>query len=80
MLSPINIGATFKFAKIQEEYILSSRKSWKHSGHTFGNKLYEQPVIPSYKPNRDFANVKKIPYTQMDEKRKKYLCYYCDEK
>lgn len=32
MLSLINLSATFGFAKIQEEYIMTSRRTWKHNG------------------------------------------------
>lgn len=32
MLNPINLSTAFGLAKIQKEYILTSRKTWKHSG------------------------------------------------
>lgn len=30
MLSPINLNAAFVLAKIQEEYLLSTRKQWRN--------------------------------------------------
>lgn len=38
MMNPINPGAAFGLAKIKEEYILSSRKSWKPFITFFENK------------------------------------------
>lgn len=38
MMNPINLGAAFGLAKIQEEYILSSRNSWKPFVTFFENK------------------------------------------
>lgn len=33
MFNPMNLGATLGLPKLQEEYVLSSRKPWRPNGH-----------------------------------------------
>lgn len=40
MLNPINLGAAFGLAKIQEKYIFSYRKAWISDGGMSDKKLY----------------------------------------
>lgn len=60
MLNPINLGATFSLAKIQEEYILSSRELWKYGGNVSDKKPYEEPVDSTNKDAKDFKFLKRI--------------------
>ncbi|XP_035545021.1 uncharacterized protein LOC108988431 [Juglans regia] len=79
-LGSLHLGAAFGLAKIQEEYVLSSRRSWNQNV-TFGDKLPTDNVVDATsKVQRNTALVRKVTSFQMDEKRKKGLCYHCDEK
>lgn len=73
MFSPNNFGAAFGLVKIQEEYILSSRKPWKSSVHAFETKPYEQPVTPGYRSNKDLVALKRISSTDAWEEEKRSM-------
>lgn len=80
MFSPINLGVAFGLAKIQEECILSSRRSWRNNRIGVNSKANELAVSSRFKPIKYFNSIKKISSAHMDEKRKKGLRYHCDEK
>ncbi|XP_042958134.1 uncharacterized protein LOC122293691 [Carya illinoinensis] len=48
MFNPLNLGAAFGLAKLQEEYVLSSRKSWRQTSH-FADKwpVYNERLVDS---------------------------------
>ena len=80
MLNPQSLNEAFGLAKIQEEYVWSSRKSIRshqESGNTSILGLPKSNVVLDTKPK---ILVKRITLAQMDERRKKGLCYNCDEK
>ena len=80
MLNPQNLNATFGLAKIQEEYLMASRrniKSWNDGPKT--SILSPPPVIKNDPKSAKMA-IQKISPSQMEERRKKELCYYCDDK
>ncbi|KAF5468876.1 hypothetical protein F2P56_012987 [Juglans regia] len=79
MLNPINLNAAFSLAKIQEEYLWASRKSWKYNGLS-GGKIQQEKSVDSTIVQRRHIPVKKVFSSQMDEKRRRGLCYHCDEK
>ncbi|XP_042988692.1 uncharacterized protein LOC122316222 [Carya illinoinensis] len=82
MFNPLNLGAAFGLAKLQEEYVLSSRKSWRQTSH-FADKwpVYnERPVDSSSRGQKGLFPLKKVSPEEMDEKRKKGLCFHCSEK
>ena len=80
MLNPQKLNTAFGLAKIQEEYLMASRRSIKSWGD--GPKasiLGPPPVIRTDSKGAKMA-IQKISPSQMDERRKKGLCYYCDDK
>ena len=80
MLNPQNLNATFGLAKIQEEYLMASRrniKSWNDGPKT--SILSPPPVIKNDPKSAKMA-IQKISPSQMEERRKKGLSYYYDDK
>ncbi|XP_075673885.1 uncharacterized protein LOC142643233 [Castanea sativa] len=83
MLGPKNLNKAFGLAKMQEEYLWSCRKSSKisHDGS-------RPSILGLPKPEHSiftFESRTKVPLqgltaAQMEEGRKKGLCYHCDEK
>jgi hypothetical protein len=95
MLNPTNLVAAFGLSKLQEEYILSSRRPLRSSGSSFSfgrqqswsqsTTIPTQSLLPSSsstappKPSSGFP-IQRISPGQMKERRDKGLCYYCDDK
>ncbi|XP_042964611.1 uncharacterized protein LOC122298826 [Carya illinoinensis] len=82
MFNPLNLGAAFGLAKLQEEYVLSSRKSWRPTNHyadkwPINTTALNDSVSQSPKGLLPF---KKVNPSHIDEKRKKGLCFHCEEK
>ncbi|KAF5450138.1 hypothetical protein F2P56_030513 [Juglans regia] len=86
MFNPHNLTAAFGLARIQEEYLISVKKPMKFSAekgqfglsnnyNSYGNSGGAAGNNLKYSPP-----VKKVFSTEWDEKRKKGLCYHCDEK
>ena len=81
MLSPKSLNEAFGLAKIQEEYNWSCKKFAKVQGDQ--NKpsiLGVPPKTPSLLEYKPRLPIKKISPAQMEERKKKGLCYNCDEK
>ncbi|XP_035551117.1 uncharacterized protein LOC118349692 [Juglans regia] len=82
MFNPLNLGAAFSLAKLQEEHVLSSRKSWRQNSH-FAEKWPLNSVGMTDLANNAPKNVfpmRRVNSSHMDEKRKKGLCFHCEEK
>jgi hypothetical protein len=92
MLNPLTLVAAFGLAKLQEEYLISTRKSlkpviptlsfnrnhyWSSSSSTPAPTL--APPNPNTKPQNNYP-IQNISPSQMRERREKGLCYYCDDK
>lgn len=78
MLNPISLNIAFGLEKIQEEYVWSTRKALKGVvGAVEGNSQGEG--VTRYNQRSNFQ-AKKVSSTKMDEKKKKGLCYHCEEK
>ena len=83
MLNLQSLNAAFGLAKIQEEYVMSCKRSVKHQQDSGKNSILGLPKssgnngMVETKPS---IPIKRITLTQMDERRKKGLCYNCDEK
>ena len=80
MLKPKNLNETFGLAKIQEEYLNNSRRSQRSTMVD-----YTKPSILGPKPevkvdSRYRFPLQKLTPAQMEERRKKGLCFNCDEK
>lgn len=79
MLTLINLSIAFGLANIQEEYVLTSRKSWRQGGSNMEKGSFE-PSAEVTRGQKSSVPIKKVFSSQMDEKRKKGLCYHCDAK
>ena len=85
MLNPLTLIAAFGLAKIQEEYLLSCKRSYKGTHEPIRPSLQGAPK-PSLlgappmdnRPSR--IPIKRISAAQMEERKKKGLCYNCDDK
>ena len=81
MFNPPNLGAAFGLAKIQEEYLNASKKGTK----SWGEAQVTRPSILGSPPSKtDFKTSKppsqRIPTAQIEERRRKGLCFSCNEK
>ena len=80
MLNPNNLNEAFGLAKIQEEYLLSSKKSQK----VFSSESYKPSILGprlDVKLDSKFKlPLQRLSPAQMEERRKKGLCFNCDEK
>jgi hypothetical protein len=82
MLAPRTLVSAFGLAKLQEEYLQTSRKS----SRTFsGSSAYSQASFSSSSSGPSSGQqsplpVQRISPTQMRERREKGLCYNCDDK
>ena len=79
MLNPKNLNETFGLAKIQEEYLNSSRRGQRSTID------YTKPSILGPKPDVKLDSRYRLPLqglspSQMEERRRKGLCFNCDEK
>ncbi|KAF5447056.1 hypothetical protein F2P56_032635 [Juglans regia] len=86
MFNPKNLNDAFGLAKIQEQNIWSTRKVWKNTSYDSGTSIQKPIHAPSIlgTPPRGQA-VSKMPFqriseNEMQERRKKGLCYFCEEK
>ena len=81
MLNPKSLNEAFGLAKIQEEYNWSCRKFSKTQGDQ-GRPyiLGAPPKAPSLLESKPRLPIKRISPVQMEERKKKGLCYNCDEK
>lgn len=78
LLDPISLSAAFGLAKIQEEYVWSTRKTLKGVvGVTDSQIIVEGMGMGN---QRNSFQARKVSSAQMDEKRRKDLCYHCEEK
>ena len=80
MLKPKNLNEAFGLAKIQEEYLNSSRRGQRPAMFD-----YTRPSILGPKPEGKVDSKYRLPLqrltlAQMEERRKKGLCFNCDEK
>ena len=81
MLNPKSLNEVFGLAKIQEKYNWSCKKFSKTQGDQ-GKPfiLGAPPKSPPLLESRPRLPIKRISPTQMEERKKKGLCYNCDEK
>ena len=81
MLNPPTLIAAFGLAKIQEEYLLGCKRSYKGTQDQARPSLLGVPRLAAPVDNRTTKiPVKKIIAAQMEERKKKGLCYNCDDK
>jgi hypothetical protein len=88
MFAPKTLLAAYGLAKIQEEYVLNSRRAYRSPVGNFSNtgnyKSGGPPATGSSGngagPVKTAVPIQKISQAQMEERRKKGLCYSCDAK
>uniref|UniRef100_A0A2N9HKA3 RNA-directed DNA polymerase n=1 Tax=Fagus sylvatica TaxID=28930 RepID=A0A2N9HKA3_FAGSY len=92
MQGPRNLSEAYALAKIQEEYLITCKRSqrsqyegnrsnWSQQNLIPGNARVESKGIESRQLNpKPPLPVQKLTPVQMSERRKKGLCYNCDEK
>ncbi|KAF5477481.1 hypothetical protein F2P56_004118 [Juglans regia] len=86
MFNPYNLTAAFGLARIQEEYLNSAKKPIKFVGEkgqfgpTNNYGSYGSSGAAGGHNQKYGPPIKKVFSTEWDEKRKKGLCYHCDEK
>ena len=77
MLNPSSLTVAFGLAKIQEEYLLGCKRSYKGTHDQARPSLLGAALIENKTTK---IPVKKITAAQMEERKKKGLCYNCDDK
>ena len=80
MFNPQNLNATFGLAKIQEENLLASRRNTKSWGKGPKASILGPSPMTKNDPKTSKMAIQKISPSQMEDRRKKGLCYYCDDK
>jgi len=94
LLDPQNLNKAFAMAKIQEECVLNSRRTSKFSSYTNlnwqsnrSNMASDAKVEMGYKKDNSSSMVprsniliQKLSSAQMEDRKRKGLCYTCDEK
>ena len=79
-----SLNAAFGLAKIQKEYLQSCRKAYKLA-YEFNKNNWQSSSSTVVKTDnkgdiRSRMPIQKVSAAQMEERRKKGLCYYCDTK
>jgi hypothetical protein len=90
MLNPTSLVAAFGLAKLQEEYIQSSKRPLRTSSFPYPRQQHwssPAPQLPASSsqlalPTKNSAGlpIQKISAAQMKDRREKGLCYYCDDR
>nr|XP_023885311.1 uncharacterized protein LOC111997457 [Quercus suber] len=80
MPNPQSLNEAFGLAKIQEEYVWSSRKSTRNHQEPGNTSILGLPKNNVVLDNKPKVPVKRLTPAQMDDRRKKGLCYNYDEK
>ena len=82
MLNPQSLNEAFGLSKIQEEYNWRYKRSSKNQLEPSKSSILgpppKVPTLTNTKNNR--LPIKRISLAQMEERKKKGLCYNCDEK
>ena len=75
------LSATFGLAKIQEEYLFTCKKVYRPF-HESSKINWEESLMKKHDSKAESSTkvpIQKITSTQIEKRRKKGLCYYCDE-
>lgn len=90
LLRPATLSEAISLAKIQETALNNAHKRKKSTQRMVSTPLLLTPkrlqeLIPADDNNKNFKNLgvrpfKKLSSGKLEEKRKKSLCYRCDEK
>ena len=84
MFNPQTLNSAFRLAKIQEEYILSNKRITKPWIDVPKSSILGPPPTAIKNDKIDVKTTKflvqTIPVAQIEERRKKGLCFHCEEK
>ena len=80
MLVPKSLNDAFGLAKIQEEFLISNRKSFKPVTDVSRPSILGLPKLEGRNDSKVKLPLQKLTNAQMGEKRKHGLCYNYDEK
>ena len=80
MLVPKSLNDAFGLAKIQEEYLISNRKTFKPISDISKPSILGLPKLEGRNDSKVKLPLQKQTNAQMEERRKQGLCYNCDEK
>ena len=80
MLVPKTLNEAFGLAKIQEEYLASSRKGIRNTIDNGKVSILGTPKLEARVESRIKFPSQSLIGAQMEERRKQELCYNCDEK
>ena len=81
MLVPKSLNEAFGLAKIQEEYLLSSRRGFGNVADSWkASILGLPPKFEAKAESRIKVPLQRLSSAQTEERRKQGLCYNCDEK
>ncbi|XP_023873800.1 uncharacterized protein LOC111986409 [Quercus suber] len=80
MFNPKTLNEAFGLAKIQKEYVMSSKKFLKSSSLEVTKPSILGPILDTRFDSKFKLPLQKLSPTQMKERRKRGLCFNCDEK
>ena len=81
MLVPKSLNKAFRLAKIQEEYLLSSRRGFRNVADSGkASILGLPPKFEAMAESRIKVPLQRLSSAQMEKRRKQGLCYNYDEK
>lgn len=80
MLNPPSLNAAFGLAKIQEEYWMGCKKGAKLLQEQGKSSMLGLPNFNSPIEAKTRIPIMRISPAQMEERKKKGLCYNCDDK
>ena len=80
MLVPKSLNDVFGLAKIQEEYLMSSKKTFKPISDISKPSILGLPKLEGRTDLKVKLPLHKLTNVQMEERIKQGLCYNCDEK
>ena len=80
MLVPKSLNDAFGLPKIQEEYLMSSKKTFKLVSDISKSSILGLPKLEGKTDLKVKLSLHKLTNAQIEERRKQGLCYNCDEK
>ena len=80
MLNPSTLNAAFGLAKIQEEYLLANKRNSKNVQEQIRPSILGAPKLTTGNETKIKLPIKRLSPAQVEERRKKGMCYNCDDK
>ena len=80
MLNPLSLNAAFGLAKIQEEYWSSCKRSSRIQQESGKPSILGPAKVNPFLEAKSRIPIKRISPAQMEDRKKKGLCYNCDDK